>query len=120
MVGEAGTTAEAIELAASLQPQVILMDLHLPDIGGAAATATILAASPEVAVLVLTMHDDDAHLRDALRAGARGYLLKDSRSETIVDGIVAVHRGQMIFDKGVAQHLQSATGPASRVSRFRP
>ncbi len=109
VIGEAGTTAEAIELAARLQPDVILMDLHLPDIGGAAATETILATSPHIAVLVLTMHDDDAHLRDALRSGARGYLLKDSRSEAIVEGIVAVHRGQMIFDRGVAQHLQHVT-----------
>jgi DNA-binding NarL/FixJ family response regulator len=112
VIGEAGTAAEAIDLAARLQPDVILMDLQLPDGGGVAATETILASSPGIAILVLTMHDDDGHVRDVLRAGARGYLLKDSRSEAIVDGITAVHRGQLIFDKGVAQHLQTVTTSA--------
>lgn len=115
VVGEAGTTDEAIAVAAQVGPDVILMDLHIPGTGGVAATETILAQSPETAVLVLTMHDDDLHLRDAIQAGARGYLLKDSGSDAIIDAILAVHRGQLIFDRGVAQHLRSVTtGHASR------
>lgn len=115
VVGEAGTTDEAVAVAADLRPDVVLMDLHIPGAGGVAATETILARSPETAVLVLTMHDDDLHLRDAIQAGARGYLLKDSGSDAIIEAILAVHRGQLIFDRGVAQHLRAVTtGSATR------
>jgi DNA-binding NarL/FixJ family response regulator len=109
VVREAGTTDEAITAAAEVEPDVILMDLHIPGQGGVYATQTILARIPETAVLVLTMHDDDLHLRDAIRAGARGYLLKDSGSDSIIDAILAVHHGQLIFDRGVAQHLRTVT-----------
>ena len=109
VVGEAGTTDQAIDAAAEVAPDVILMDLHIPGAGGVAATETILARAPDTAVLVLTMHDDDLHLRDAIQAGARGYLLKDSGSDAIIDAILAVHRGQLIFDRGVAEHLRAVT-----------
>ena len=78
IVGEAATTQEAIDITDSVRPDVVLMDLHLPGDGGEVATTKIIASHPEVAVLVLTMHSDDAHLRHALNAGARGYLLKDA------------------------------------------
>ncbi len=115
VLGEAGTTDEAVAAAAELRPDVILMDLHIPGRGGVSATEAILADFPDTAVLVLTMHDDDLHLRDAIQAGARGYLLKDSRSDAIIDAILAVHGGQMIFDRGVAQHLRAVT--TGRVAR---
>jgi DNA-binding NarL/FixJ family response regulator len=108
IVGEAATTQEAIEVAEAVQPDVVLMDLHLPGGGGEVATTTILAAHPEVAVLVLTMHSDDAHLRHALHAGARGYLLKDAEPDAIIRGILAVNEGQAIFDRGIAARVIAA------------
>ena len=88
-------------MAEGVQPDVVLMDLNLPGDGGEVATTTILA-HPEMAVLVLTMHSDDAHLRHALNAGARGYLLKDAEPDAIIRAIVAVNEGQAIFDPGIA------------------
>jgi DNA-binding NarL/FixJ family response regulator len=110
IVGEAATTQDAIEVTEAVRPDVVLMDLHLPGDGGEVATTTILASHPEVAVLVLTMHSDDAHLRRALNAGARGYLLKDADPDTIVRAIVAVDEGQAIFDRGIAARVIAATG----------
>ena len=78
VVGEAGTTDEAIAIAAEVEPDVILMDLNIPGGGGESATVAILADRPETAVLMLTMYTDATHLRGALQAGARGYLVKDA------------------------------------------
>ena len=86
IVGEAATTQEASEIAEAARPDVVLMDLHLPGNGGEAATTTILASHPEIAVLVLTM----THLRHALHAGARGYLLKDAEPDGAADRAQAV------------------------------
>jgi DNA-binding NarL/FixJ family response regulator len=110
IIGEASTTDEAIEITEQLRPDVVLMDLHLPGGGGELATRTIAARDPEVAVLVLTMHSDDAHLRQALNAGARGYLLKDAEPNAIIRAIVAVSDGQAIFDPGIAARVIAATG----------
>jgi DNA-binding NarL/FixJ family response regulator len=110
IVGEAATTQEAIEVADTLRPDVVLMDLNLPGGGGEVATTEILAAHPEVAVLVLTMHSDDAHLRHALNAGARGYLLKDAEPDAIMRAVLAVNEGQAIFDRGIAAQVIAATG----------
>ena len=110
IVAEAATTQEAIEVTENVRPDVVLMDLHIPGGGGEVATTTILAAQPEVAVLVLTMHSDDAHLRQALHAGARGYLLKDAEPDAIVRAILAVNEGQAIFDPGIAARVIAATG----------
>jgi len=110
IVGEAATTQEAVDVTENLRPDVVLMDLHLPGGGGEVATTTIIAAHPEVAVLVLTMHSDDAHLRHALHAGARGYLLKDAEPDAIIRAILAVNEGQAIFDPGIAARVIAATG----------
>jgi DNA-binding NarL/FixJ family response regulator len=110
IIGEAASTEEAIEVTDALRPDVVLMDLHLPGDGGEVATNAIVAAHPEVAVLVLTMHSDDAHLRHALNAGARGYLLKDAEPDAIIRAIVAVSQGQAIFDPGIAARVIAATG----------
>lgn len=110
IVGEAATTQEATEVAEAVLPDVVLMDLHLPGGGGEVATTRILAVHPQVAVLVLTMHSDDAHLRNALHAGARGYLLKDAEPNAIIRAIVAVNEGQAIFDPGIAARVIAATG----------
>jgi DNA-binding NarL/FixJ family response regulator len=110
IVGEAATTQEAIDVTEGVRPDVVLMDLNLPGNGGEVATTTILAAHPEMAVLVLTMHSDDAHLRHALNAGARGYLLKDAEPDAIIRAIIAVNEGQAIFDRGIAARVIAASG----------
>jgi DNA-binding NarL/FixJ family response regulator len=110
IVGEAANTQDAIEVTEALRPDVVLMDLNLPGDGGEAATARILAVNPDVAVLVLSMHSDDTHLRHALHAGARGYLLKDAEPDAIIRAIVAVNEGQAIFDRGIAPRVIAATG----------
>jgi DNA-binding NarL/FixJ family response regulator len=110
IVGEAANTQDAVEVTEAVRPDVVLMDLNLPGDGGEVATTTSLAAHPEVAVLVLTMHSDDAHLRHALHAGARGYLLKDAEPDAIIRAIVAVNEGQAIFDRGIAPRVIAATG----------
>ena len=116
IVGEAANTQHAVDVTKAVRPDVVLMDLNLPGDGGEVATTTILAAHPEVAVLVLTMHSDDAHLRHALHAGARGYLLKDAEPDAIIRAIVAVSEGQAIFDPGIAPRVIAATG-ASQAER---
>lgn len=109
VVGEAGTTQQAIQVTADLNPDVVLMDLNIPGGGGEAATATILSNQPDVAIMVLTMHTDDQHLRRALQAGARGYLAKDAEPDAIIHSIAAVHDGQVIFSSDIGAQLIAAT-----------
>jgi DNA-binding NarL/FixJ family response regulator len=103
-----------MEQASAKRPNVILMDLNIPGEGGEAATAAILAERPETAVLMLTMYTDPAHLRGALQAGARGYLIKDAEPEAIVRSIAAVHDGQVIFSPDIGGQViaASTTDPA--------
>lgn len=119
VVGEAATGEEALQLATSLEPDVVLMDLKMPGRGGLSATERLTAAQPGVAVLVLTMIDDDSVL-PALRAGARGYLLKDATVDDLVRGIIAVHRGETILSKAAADHVQRrlSQGPAQAAQPF--
>jgi DNA-binding NarL/FixJ family response regulator len=105
VVGEATTGEEAIVLAEKLQPDVILMDIRMPDINGIEATREILHTSPHIGVLVVTMFEDEDSVFAAMRAGARGYLLKDARGEEVLRAIKAVNDGEAIFGPGVAQRL---------------
>lgn len=118
VAGEAATTDEAVDVVDAVQPDVVLMDLHLPGEGGVSATARILADHPGIGILVLTMHSDDEHVGEALAAGARGYLLKDADPDAIVRGIHALHTGQLIFDPGVADHLLAAAALRTTVRPF--
>jgi len=106
LVGEAAAGDEAIERAVALQPDVVLMDLKMPGASGIEATRRIVRESPRIGVLVLTMFDDDSVFA-AMRAGARGYLLKDARLEDVVRAIDAVGRGEAIFSPSIAQRLLS-------------
>ena len=105
VVGEAGAGEEACEQAQLLRPDVVLMDVRLPDLDGVEATRRIRTALPDTAVLMLTMYDDDATVFAAMRAGAQGYLLKDADPEDVAGGIRAVAAGQAIFGPGVAQRM---------------
>ena len=105
VVGDATTGRDAVALARQLQPDIIIMDLHMPDLGGVDATAQITAAVPHTAVLVLTMFDDDISLAAALRAGARGYLLKGADQDEIIRAIDAVMRGGAIFSSSVGDKI---------------
>ncbi len=105
VVGVAGTGAAGIDIAAELQPDVVVMDLQLPDLHGLEASRQILATSPHVLILVLTMFDDDDSVFAAMRAGARGYVLKGADQADIVRAVEAVGRGDVIFGPGVADRL---------------
>lgn len=107
VVGRAANGADAIARAADLQPDVVVMDLHLPDINGVDATRQIVGTSPHIAVLVLTMVSDDDSVFAAMRAGARGYLLKGADHDDIRRGVRAVARGEAIFGPGVADRVIS-------------
>jgi DNA-binding NarL/FixJ family response regulator len=101
VVGEAASEREAVALAARLAPDVVLMDLGLPDGSGIAATAQITAASPRVRVVVVTMFDDDGTVREALQAGAAGYIVKDASYEEILATVHAVALGTVVLGSGV-------------------
>jgi DNA-binding NarL/FixJ family response regulator len=105
VIGEASTGAEAITLAAQFQPDAVVMDLHLPDINGIEATRTITETSPHIGVLVLTMYDDDDSVFAAMRAGARGYLLKGAGPGDILHAITAVGVGNAVFGPSIARRL---------------
>ena len=102
VVGEAADGAEAVREAQLTRPDVVLMDVRMPDLDGVEATRRIRKAVPETVVLMLTMYDDDATVFTAMQAGARGYLLKGAEQDDIADAIRAVVRGQAIFGPGIA------------------
>ena len=104
--GEAKDGHEAIALAAELRPDVILMDLRMPVTGGVEATRRIVAANPDAAVLVVSMVEDDDSVIAAIRAGARGYLLKGADKAETLAAIRAVAHGEAVFGPGIAQRLQ--------------
>jgi len=105
LAGAATTGTEAIDLARETQPDVVLMDLHMPGMSGIEATRRIVADCPYAAVLVLTMFDDDGSVLAALRAGARGYLLKGASREQIRCAIHAAASGEIIFGAQVAARM---------------
>lgn len=105
VVGDSSDGTAAVELALRERPQVVVMDIRMPGQDGIEATRRLAADAPEVAVLILTMLDDDESVFAAMRAGARGYVLKGAEQEEIVGAIHAVSRGEAIFGPGVAQRV---------------
>ncbi len=119
IVGEAVDGEEAVSLAAELDPDVILMDVNMPGVNGIEAARRILEASPQTGILMLTMFEDDASIFAAMRAGARGYVLKGADGEETVRAIRSVAGGEAIFGPGIARRLtRFFAAPASKVEAF--
>src|SRR5438128_7817955 len=120
VMGEAMTGNEVVVQAASLQPDIILMDIKMPGLNGIEATRRILQTSPHIRILILTMFEDDESVFAAIRAGARGYLLKGAVQEETLRAIRAVGNGEAIFGPGVAERLMHYFGsmrPAGKSGR---
>jgi DNA-binding NarL/FixJ family response regulator len=105
VVGEAGSGAEAIAMAESLCPDVVLMDLRMPDVDGVTATERILATQPELRIVVVTTYETDADILRAVEAGAAGYLLKDASRAELADAVRDAARGKTVLAPSVAGRL---------------
>jgi len=102
IVGEAANGREAVELAARLHPDIVVMDVAMPELNGIEATRRLLADNPHTRVIALSMHKDSVYVREILRAGARGYLLKDSGADDLVKAIRAVAGGESYLSPAVS------------------
>ena len=105
VVGEAENGRQAVKLARQLQPDVILMDINMPVWDGVQATSLIVDENPSARVIILTMYRQDQYVFQAIKAGARGYLLKDIDEQDLVAAIRAVHRGEALIDPSLAVKL---------------
>ena len=105
VVAQADTGLSAVAAAAEYMPDVVVMDLHMPELDGMEATRRVITNQPSVAVLILTMFDDDDSVFTAMRAGARGYLLKGADQAEIVRAVAAIGSGEAIFGPTVAQRI---------------
>lgn len=120
VVGEAANGEEALRLAGTLHPDVILMDVRMPVLDGVAATRRLQAGHPAIRVIVLTTFDDDEYVFDALRAGAAGYLLKDTASEKLFEALRAAARGESFLQPSVAAKVVAEFSRLANLSPARP
>ncbi len=118
LVGEAIDGPDAIRLATDLQPDVVLMDLHLPGVHGIDVTRQVVTTSPHIGVLVLTMFDDEESVFAAMRAGARGYLLKGAGHHELIPAIQAVAQGSVILGPAIARRMQRFFAAPPSTSAF--
>ncbi|MGI5243616.1 response regulator [Dactylosporangium sp. CA-139066] len=120
VVGTAATGVEAVELAVRLRPAVVVMDVQMPELNGIEATRRLAAEAPEVGVVVLTMSEDDGTVFSAVRAGARGYLVKGAEQEEIVRAINTVASGGAVFGATLARRIAEffAAGPPAATEAF--
>lgn len=114
VVGEATTGSEAVELALALSPDLILMDLKMPEGGGLAAIGQLSQKMPDARILVVTLFEDDESVFTALKAGARGYVLKDAEESEMMRAIQGVARGEAIFSPTIASRLMDYFTAAKR------
>ncbi len=105
VVGQAANGAEAVRLALQLRPDVVVMDINMPEVDGVQATRQITGALPGAGVIILTMYRQDQHVFEAIKAGARAYLLKDADSEELLQAIRAVAAGQALLDPAIARKM---------------
>ncbi len=121
VVGEASNGDEAVTLAATVAPHVILMDLQMPGLNGIEATRRVLEANDKIGVIILTMFEDMDSVLSAMRAGARGYILKDADEDELIRSVRAVASGEALFGPAVAKrllHYISDTAPSAARSAF--
>lgn len=116
IVGEASTGSDAVERAGSVVPDVVLMDLQMPDLDGIEATRVIVRDSPHIGVIVLTMRDDDDAVLASIAAGARGYVLKDADPEALLRAIRSVAGGEALLGAGVAHRVLARFSAEARTS----
>ncbi len=105
VVAEAETGAQAVELARTSEPSVVLMDIQMPDMNGIEATRQILSDNPQVGVIIVTMFEDDDSVFAAMRAGARGYVLKGAGQDEFMRAIAAVANGEALYDPKIAKRI---------------
>jgi DNA-binding NarL/FixJ family response regulator len=117
VTGQASDGQQAVQMAEELQPDIILMDVNMPGMNGIEAAREIISQSPHIGILMLTMFDDDSSVFAAMRAGARGYLLKGANKQEIVRAIEVVSSGEVIFGSSIARkmmyYFDRMTGKAS-------
>ena len=118
IVAEASTGLEAIDLAKEHQPDVAIVDIAMKELNGIEATAQIIRHSPGTAVLILSMYSDERYVIRAVKAGARGYLLKDALEEGLIEAVQSVQAGQAYFSPSIAKLLQEAHGRGLDEQRF--
>ena len=128
VIGQASSAREALDKIRALSPEIVLMDIKMPGINGIEATRMIKQEWPEVEVIILSMYDEDEYVVEAVKAGATGYLLKDSTQEDLVRAIHIVHSGGSLIQPGLARKVlrefanlarENALGPAARPSLLR-
>jgi two-component system, NarL family, response regulator NreC len=121
VVGEARTGLEAIEHCKELKPDVVVMDLSMPELGGLEATAEILKAQPQTKVLILSMYSNEAYIRKAFELGAKGYLLKNAIEVDLTRAVLALSEGEAYFSPGISQMvLESLKSGSFRDSSQEP
>ncbi len=124
VVGEASSGTEALDLTRRLRPDVVLMDLDMPDMGGLEATRLIKAEMPDVKVVILTVSEADEDLFEAIRGGAHGYLVKSTSSSEFFDLLEALDRGEAPLSRGLAakimRHLAQGGRPTGEATRLTP
>jgi DNA-binding NarL/FixJ family response regulator len=120
VVGEATDGDEAIAAALALQPDVVLMDLNMPGRNGIDATRAVVSTAPHIAVLVLTMHEDDESVFSAVQAGARGYLVKGARQAELLRALRSVADGGAVFGPAIARRMVDFFAAAARASATTP
>lgn len=114
VIGEASNGVEAVQLAGDLAPQVVVMDSAMPGMGGLAATRAILASAPDTAILMLSMHSEETLVRQAMQAGARGYILKNAMDLDLAAAIRRVAAGETVLDPAIVR--QPLTGERTRLT----
>ncbi|MBI1298241.1 response regulator [bacterium] len=108
VVGEATTGLEVLDLVTQLQPDIVLLDIQMPELDGVATAQQLAQRHPEIKIIILTMYRQDSHLLDAIRAGARGYLLKDADADELLDVIERVRRGESVIDPSLTERVFAA------------